>query len=66
MANNVSRLRSLGIGFAAGLRSMTAPAAVSWAVANKRLDVGDSVLSLLGSERAAHITAKLALGRIGR
>jgi uncharacterized membrane protein len=64
MANRRSSLRALGIGFAAGLRSMTAPAAVSWGIANRRLNVGTSLLSLLGSERGAQTTAKLALGEI--
>jgi uncharacterized membrane protein len=33
-------------------------------MANKRLDVGNSLLSLLGSERASRTTAKLALGEL--
>jgi uncharacterized membrane protein len=64
MANRSSSLRALGIGFVAGLRSMTAPAAVSWAAGNGRLSLGNSPLALLDSARAEHITRKLALGEI--
>ncbi len=62
MANRTSSLRALGIGFVAGLRSMAAPAAVSWAASNGRLSLANSPLSLLDSERAMHTTRKLALG----
>lgn len=62
MANRTSSLRALGIGFVAGLRSMTAPAAVSWAASTGRLSLGNSPLSLLDSARAVHTTRKLALG----
>ncbi len=62
MANRTSSLRALGIGFVAGLRSMTAPAAVSWAASSGRLSLGNSPLSLLDSSRAEHTTRKLALG----
>ena len=62
MANRTSSLRALGIGFVAGLRSMTAPAAVSWAASNGRLSLGNSPLALLDSARAEHTTRKLALG----
>jgi uncharacterized membrane protein len=64
MANRTSLLRALGIGFVAGLRSMTAPAAISWAAANRRINLGHSPLALLGSERASRTAAKLALGEI--
>lgn len=62
MANRTSSLRALGIGFVAGLRSMTAPAAISWAASNGRLSLGNSPLSLLDSSRAERTTRKLALG----
>src|SRR5579884_2262313 len=62
MANRTSSLRALGIGFVAGLRSMTAPAAVSWAAGNGRLSLGNSPLVLLDSERAERTTRNLALG----
>ena len=62
MANRASSLRALGIGFVAGLRSMTAPAAVSWAANSGRLSLGNSPFSLLDSDRAMRTTRKLALG----
>jgi uncharacterized membrane protein len=64
MANRTTMLRALGIGLAAGLRSMTAPAVISWAASNRQINVGRSPLALLGSDRASRITAKLALGEI--
>ena len=64
MANGTSYLRALGIGFVAGLRSMTAPAAVSWAASNGRLDLRTSPLRFLGSSHAAGLMPKLALGEI--
>jgi len=57
-----SSIRALGIGLVAGLRSMTAPAAVSWAAGNGRLSLGNSSLSLLDTARAERTTRKLALG----
>jgi uncharacterized membrane protein len=62
MANRTSSVRAIGIGFVAGLRSMTAPAAVSWAASSGRLSLGNSPLALLDSARAVHTTRKLALG----
>ena len=62
MANRTSSLRALGIGIVAGLRSMTAPAAVTWAAGHGRLSLGNSPLSLLDSARAEHTARKLALG----
>jgi uncharacterized membrane protein len=64
MANGTSYLRALGIGFVAGLRSMTAPAAVSWAANNGRLDLRASPLAFLGTSRSANLTPKLALGEV--
>jgi len=64
MANRTSSLRALGIGFVAGLRSMTAPAAVSWAAGKGRLHLANSPLSLLDTSLASHTTRKLALGEL--
>jgi uncharacterized membrane protein len=64
MANRTTLLRALGIGFAAGLRSLTAPAAVSWAAATGKLSLGHSSLSWLGSEGVSKTAAKLALGEL--
>ena len=64
MANRTSALRALGIGLVAGLRSMTAPAAVSWAAGTGRIDLGNSPLSLLDTGLAERTTRKLALGEI--
>jgi uncharacterized membrane protein len=64
MANRSSALRALGIGFVAGLRSMTAPAAVSWAASRGRLQLTNLPLSLLDTTLAAHTARKLALGEI--
>src|SRR5262249_22320299 len=57
-----SYLRALGIGFVAGLRSMTAPAAITWAARNGRISLGHSPLALLDSKRAEDTTRKLAFG----
>ena len=55
---------AFGIGIVAGLRSMTALAAVSWAAHLHRLDLRDSRLALLGSAAAAYMTSALALGEL--
>jgi len=55
---------AFGIGIVAGLRSMTAPAAVSWAAYLHRIDLRDSRLALLGSAAAAYMTSALALGEL--
>ena len=64
MANRTSSLRALGIGFVAGLRSMTAPAAISWAAANGSLHLNNSPLSLLDTTLATRTTRKFALGEL--
>ena len=46
---------AFGIGVIAGLRSMTAPAVVSWAAHWKWLDLGQSPLGFLGSTAAVYI-----------
>jgi uncharacterized membrane protein len=60
----VLALSAFGIGIVAGLRSMTAPAAVSLAAHLHRLDLRDSRLALLGSPAAAYMTSALALGEL--
>jgi uncharacterized membrane protein len=52
---------SAGIGFVAGLRSMTAPAAVSWAVHLGWLHLDGSPLAFMGSTAAVAIFSVLAL-----
>jgi uncharacterized membrane protein len=51
----------IGIGIVAGLRSMTAPAAVSWAARLGWLDLGDSSLAFMGSTAAVVIFSLLAV-----
>ena len=52
---------ALGIGFVAGLRSMTAPAAVSWAACLGWLDLQGTPLAFMGSTAAVVILSILAL-----
>jgi uncharacterized membrane protein len=54
-------LLALGIGFVAGLRSLTAPAAVSWAACLGVLDLGGTPLQFMGSRVAVAIFTFLAL-----
>jgi uncharacterized membrane protein len=64
MANRTSSLRALGIGFVAGLRSFTAPAAVSWAASKGRLSLRAFPVDLLDSQHTSKTATKLALGEI--
>ena len=57
-------LSAFGIGIVAGLRSMTAPAIVSWAAHLHRLDLRDSRLALLGSTIAVYAISALGLGEL--
>src|SRR5690242_159982 len=50
-----------GIGFVAGLRSLTAPAAVSWAAHLGQLHLQGSPLAFLGSTAAVAILTLLAI-----
>jgi uncharacterized membrane protein len=50
-----------GIGFVAGLRSLTAPAAVSWAARLGWLDLGSTPLAFMGSTAAVVIFSLLAV-----
>jgi uncharacterized membrane protein len=55
---------SLAIGVVAGLRSLTAPAMVSWAAQWNWITLQSSSLSFLGSIRAAWIFTALALAEL--
>ena len=57
-------LSAFGIGIVAGLRSMTAPATVSWAAHLHRLDLHDSRLALLGSTIVVYTISVLGLGEL--
>jgi uncharacterized membrane protein len=57
-------LSAFGIGFVAGLRSLTAPAAVSWAAHFRWLDLRDSRLALFGSTITTYIISALGLGEL--
>lgn len=52
---------AVGIGVVAGLRSLTAPAAVSWAARLGWLDLHDSSLTFMGSTMAVVIFSLLAM-----
>ncbi len=52
---------ALGIGFVAGLRSLTAPAAVSWAAHLGWLELHDSPLAFMGTTAAVAIFSILAV-----
>ncbi len=55
---------ALLLGVVAGLRTMTAPAAVSWAAYLGRLDLSDTWLAFMGSIWAVVIFDTLGLGRV--
>ena len=52
---------AVGIGFVAGLRTFTAPAAVSWAAHLGWLDLGHTKLAFMGSTAAVVIFSLLAV-----
>jgi uncharacterized membrane protein len=54
-------LLATGIGFVAGLRSLTAPAAVSWAARLGWLNLSGSALAFMGSTAAVVIFSLLAV-----
>jgi uncharacterized membrane protein len=60
----VVTLLAITIGFVAGLRSMLAPAAVSWAVHLGALDVGGTWLAFLGRAWVTWLLTALALGEL--
>jgi uncharacterized membrane protein len=53
-------LLALGIGIVAGLRSLTAPAAVSWAAHAHWLNLHDSIFSFMGSTAVVAVFSFLA------
>lgn len=57
----MSLILAAGIGFVAGLRSLTAPAAVSWAAHLGWLDLDSSPLAFMGSTAAVAIFSILAM-----
>lgn len=57
-------LLALLIGIVAGLRAMTAPAAISWAASFGWLDVSGTWLALLGAQWTRWILSALALGEL--
>jgi uncharacterized membrane protein len=61
MNSAFSLLLSFGIGFVAGLRSLTAPAVVAWAAHEGWINLHDSPLAFMGSIWAAAIFTVLAL-----
>jgi uncharacterized membrane protein len=62
MPGNSAFLLAAAIGFVAGLRSLTAPAAVSWAARVGWIDLDGTVLSFMGSMPAVVGFSVLALG----
>jgi uncharacterized membrane protein len=61
---NVIYVLAAGIGFVAGLRSLTAPAAVSWAACLGWLNLQGSPLAFLGSQAAVVIFSLLAAAEL--
>ena len=61
METDLVLVLAAGIGFVAGLRSLTAPAAVSWAANLGWLDLQGTPLAFMGSTAAAVIFSLLAL-----
>jgi uncharacterized membrane protein len=55
---------AVGIGLVAGLRSLTAPAAVSWAAHFGWLNLHGSPLAFMGSTVAVAILSLLAIGEL--
>jgi uncharacterized membrane protein len=61
MHSNLVLALAVGIGFVAGLRSLAAPAAVSWAACLGWLDLHGSPLAFMGSKVAVVIFSLLAI-----
>jgi uncharacterized membrane protein len=57
-------LLALGIGFVAGLRAMTAPAAIAWAAWLGWFSLAGTALAFMGSVWAVGIFSLLALGEL--
>jgi len=65
MTANFILFSAFGIGIVAGLRSLTAPAVVSWAVYLGWLNLHGSPLAFMGSIVTVAIFSLLALGELG-
>lgn len=61
---NVVFLLAIGIGVVAGLRSMTAPAIISWAATTGWLNLHGSPFAFMGSTVTAVILSLLAVGEL--
>lgn len=64
MSATTALILAFGIGFVAGLRSLTAPAVVSWAAHLGRLDLHGSPLRFMGSAVAVTVFTLGAIGEI--
>ena len=64
MNSNYIFVFAVGIGIVAGLRSLTAPAAVSWAAYLGWLSLQGSLLALMGSIAAVATFSLLAIGEL--
>ena len=65
MSPDLILFSAFGIGVVAGLRSLTAPAAVSWAAYLGWLNLQGSPLAFMGSIVTVAISSLLALGELG-
>jgi uncharacterized membrane protein len=61
MSSGLALLLAFGIGFVAGLRSLTAPAVVAWAAHLGKLPLTGTPLAFMGSKYAVGIFTLLAL-----
>jgi uncharacterized membrane protein len=64
MSGNYIFAFALGIGVVAGLRSLTAPAAVAWAARLGWLNLHDSLFAFMGSTAAVTIFSLVAIGEL--
>jgi len=64
MSSNPALALAFGIGVVAGLRTLTAPAVVSWAAHLNWLNLEDSHLAFMGSSPAVAIFTLLAVGEL--
>src|SRR5687767_9015499 len=65
MSTNLILFSAFGIGVVAGLRSLTAPAAVSWAAYLGWLNLQGSPLAFMGSIVTVAILSLVAIGELG-
>ena len=65
MSPNLILFSAFGIGVVAGLRSLTAPAAVSWAAYLGWLNLEGTPLAFMGSIVTVALSSLLALGELG-